>query len=62
MVSSEMAANVIYDGGDEFLPVSVKEWAGLSSHSPAAGGEALTTLNDGQVPFDEIADRIERYL
>ena len=41
------------------LPVPVREWAGLGSINPSAGGNYLTELNDGCQSFDQIASFIE---
>jgi hypothetical protein len=41
------------------LPGPVREWAGLESINPSAGGNYLTELNDGCHSFGQIASFIE---
>lgn len=49
------------DKSSEFLPVSVRKWAGLVSDNPAVPKGNLAVLNDQHVPFSEIADLIEQH-
>lgn len=54
----------VFMGESAYLPVEVKEWAGLNSHYPhirnAKGHlRELATLNDTGVEFTEIAQMIE---
>jgi hypothetical protein len=53
-----------YDGRADYLPDSVKRWAGLAEENPAVmtatGREPLGILNDeGALTFAEIADLID---
>lgn len=60
------AVNDPYDGSTLVLPEAVMEWAGLDSRNPVVdtedGQESLADLNDGEVPFSEIADIIDEQL
>lgn len=55
------------DGNVAFLPREVSKWAGMDSEDghydsdDSINGSALSSDNDSGVPFDEIADRVERY-
>lgn len=56
-----------FDGDMTFLPMSVENWAQLSTEAPyvlvGAGMERLDHLNDsGDFSFDQIADLIEASL
>jgi hypothetical protein len=63
-----------YDGNDQYLPESVKEWAELDHQSPAVtmgdrtglddemGLTSLALLNDAGETFESIADVIEQHL
>lgn len=63
---------IAYDGFDDFLPVSVQNWAGLDSPNPGTSElvdvhqngrpirVTLSWLNDDNRNFSEIADIIER--
>lgn len=52
-----------YDGYPDYLPESVRDWAGLTSGNPVVRRNGLAMLlanvNDDDVPFAEIADLID---
>ena len=69
-VLSELAVEVgvieSFDGDAALLPETVREWAGLRSHSPTLPKcktfpHTLADWNDEGVSFSEIADVIETY-
>lgn len=68
--SHEGNSVVSYDGYDDFLPASVKDWAGLESPNPGTqvpveglvNMATLSYLNDNGKNFSDIADIIERDL
>ena len=52
-----------YDDTDTELPLSVVDWAGLSSRNPMLGADSCIELNDElEKTFPEIADEIEKAL
>jgi hypothetical protein len=46
---------------EEFTSPDVQEWLGLRTKDGSIGGITLAELNDDGVPFDEIADIIEKH-
>ena len=46
-----------YDYNIQFLPVSVKKWAGINTSDPALA-EEMISMNDQNSSFDKIADFI----
>jgi hypothetical protein len=60
-----VAAGIItrYDGPQGYLPYGVATWAGLAhdggSDPVLNGASTATALNDGGMPFTEIADLID---
>lgn len=50
-----------YDGQFGSLPASVQQWAGLNGN-PMVAGTSVAMLNDGGMPFRQIADLIEAHL
>jgi hypothetical protein len=50
-----------YDGQFGSLPVSVQRWAGLNGN-PNVIGSSVAMLNDGGMPFEQIADLVEANL
>jgi hypothetical protein len=58
-----------YDGSDEILPESVRQWAGLDDDSPAVEignltvkSKRLADINDEGSTFKEIAELIKKQL
>jgi hypothetical protein len=50
------------NGEEAYLPLAVREWAGIEVQSPEAGPYPLSVHNDTGIRFPEIADLIEKYL
>jgi hypothetical protein len=48
-----------YDGRPDYLPESVKDWAGLTYANPTSNGRYLANLNDEGWSFARIADAID---
>lgn len=63
----ENEGNYLYDDEDNFLPIVVREWAGIGSADPRLGNEGTygdrqtaSALNDTGYSFHDIAQLIEQ--
>lgn len=59
--NARIPASDSLDGERLFLPLSVKDYAGLSARNPGVGVKALSDMNDTGVKFNRIADLIEKH-
>lgn len=50
-----------YDGKDTVLPEAVVNWAGITNSVGAFAQTDLAKLNDSGLPFNKIANYIEKY-
>lgn len=68
----EERKDTYYDGDSAYLPLAVREWAGLESNNPYIGArrdgeteeepEFLSGLNDSGSDFEDIATLIDNHL